>query len=112
MSSVFYARFERHSHGEGLKAQSTHYCAGCGHGLVQKYMAEAIDENAEAPVIRGNVLNLGELLRQSLLLAAPSLPTCPQDCSRQVRWTSEGAPEADNPLKKLGAIWAARGQEQ
>jgi 2-oxoisovalerate ferredoxin oxidoreductase beta subunit len=44
MSSVFYARFERHSHGEGLKAQSTHYCAGCGHGLVHKFMAEAIDE--------------------------------------------------------------------
>jgi 2-oxoisovalerate ferredoxin oxidoreductase beta subunit len=44
MSSVFYAKFERHSHGEGLKAQSTHYCAGCGHGLVQKYLAEAIDE--------------------------------------------------------------------
>ncbi len=44
MSSVFYAKFERHSHGEGLKGQSTHYCAGCGHGLVQKYMAEAIDE--------------------------------------------------------------------
>jgi 2-oxoisovalerate ferredoxin oxidoreductase beta subunit len=44
MSSVFYAKFERHSHGEGIKAQSTHYCAGCGHGLVQKYMAEAIDE--------------------------------------------------------------------
>jgi 2-oxoisovalerate ferredoxin oxidoreductase beta subunit len=42
--SVFYARFERHSHGEGLKAQSTHYCAGCGHGLVHKFMAEAIEE--------------------------------------------------------------------
>ena len=44
MSSVFYAKFERHSHGEGLKALSTHYCAGCGHGLVHKFMAEAIDE--------------------------------------------------------------------
>jgi 2-oxoisovalerate ferredoxin oxidoreductase beta subunit len=42
--SVFYASFERHSHGEGLKAHSTHYCAGCGHGLVHKFMAEAIDE--------------------------------------------------------------------
>ncbi len=44
MSSVFYNNFERHSHGEGLKGQSTHYCAGCGHGLVHKYMAEAIEE--------------------------------------------------------------------
>lgn len=42
MSGVFYDRFERHAHGEGLKAQSTHYCAGCGHGLVHKYLAEAI----------------------------------------------------------------------
>jgi 2-oxoisovalerate ferredoxin oxidoreductase beta subunit len=44
MSSVFYATFERHSHGEGLKAHATHYCAGCGHGLVHKFLAEAIDE--------------------------------------------------------------------
>jgi 2-oxoisovalerate ferredoxin oxidoreductase beta subunit len=42
--SVFYAKFERHAHGEGLKGQSTHYCAGCGHGLVHKFMAEAIEE--------------------------------------------------------------------
>ncbi|HET6344970.1 MAG TPA: thiamine pyrophosphate-dependent enzyme, partial [Myxococcota bacterium] len=40
----FYPRFERHAHGEGLKARSTHYCPGCGHGLVQKYLASAIDE--------------------------------------------------------------------
>jgi 2-oxoisovalerate ferredoxin oxidoreductase beta subunit len=44
MSSVFYERFERHAHGEGLKGQSTHYCPGCGHGLIHKYIAEAIDE--------------------------------------------------------------------
>ena len=37
-------RFERHAHGEGLKAKATHYCPGCGHGLVHKYIAEAIDE--------------------------------------------------------------------
>ncbi len=43
MSTVFFDRFERHSHGEGLKGQSTHYCAGCGHGLAHKYLAEAID---------------------------------------------------------------------
>jgi 2-oxoisovalerate ferredoxin oxidoreductase beta subunit len=44
MEGVFYNRFERHAHGEGLKGQSTHYCAGCGHGLVHKYLADAIDE--------------------------------------------------------------------
>jgi len=44
MTSVFYDRFERHNHGEGLKGHATHYCAGCGHGLIHKYLAEAIDE--------------------------------------------------------------------
>ena len=44
MESVFYRTFERHDHGEGLKGHATHYCAGCGHGLVHKYLAEAIDE--------------------------------------------------------------------
>lgn len=41
--TTFYERFERHDHGEGLKASCTHYCAGCGHGLVQRYLAEAIE---------------------------------------------------------------------
>ncbi len=43
-SSVFYEKFERHSHGEGLKGQSTHYCPGCGHGLIHKFLAESISE--------------------------------------------------------------------
>jgi 2-oxoisovalerate ferredoxin oxidoreductase beta subunit len=42
MSAVFYDKFERHAHGEGLKARATHYCPGCGHGLAHKYLAEAI----------------------------------------------------------------------
>jgi 2-oxoisovalerate ferredoxin oxidoreductase beta subunit len=42
--SVFYQNFERHSGGAGLKAHATHYCPGCGHGLVHKYLAEAIEE--------------------------------------------------------------------
>ena len=44
MSTVFYDRFERHSHGEGLKGRATHYCHGCGHGLAHKFLAEAIDD--------------------------------------------------------------------
>ena len=44
MTSVFYPRFERHAHGEGLKGLMTHYCAGCGHGLAHKYLAQAIDD--------------------------------------------------------------------
>jgi 2-oxoisovalerate ferredoxin oxidoreductase beta subunit len=42
--TVFYDKFERHSHGEGLKGNSTHYCAGCGHGLVHKFLAESLEE--------------------------------------------------------------------
>lgn len=44
MNEVFYKRFERHAHGEGLKGYTTHYCPGCGHGLIHKYLAECIDE--------------------------------------------------------------------
>jgi 2-oxoisovalerate ferredoxin oxidoreductase beta subunit len=43
-TSVFYGQFERHANGEGVAAHSTTYCPGCGHGLAQKYLAEAIDE--------------------------------------------------------------------
>jgi 2-oxoisovalerate ferredoxin oxidoreductase beta subunit len=43
-SSVFYRQFERHDHASGIKAHTTTYCPGCGHGLAQKYLAEAIDE--------------------------------------------------------------------
>ena len=41
--SVFYERFERHDHATGLKARATHYCPGCGHGLVHRFLAEAIE---------------------------------------------------------------------
>jgi 2-oxoisovalerate ferredoxin oxidoreductase beta subunit len=41
---AFYPVFERHDHGAGTKAHGTHYCPGCGHGLVHKYLAEAIEE--------------------------------------------------------------------
>ena len=44
MSGVFYQTFDRHAHGEGLKGHSTHYCAGCGHGVVHRDLAEVINE--------------------------------------------------------------------
>jgi 2-oxoisovalerate ferredoxin oxidoreductase beta subunit len=40
--SAFYEQFER-GHAQGLRLQSTHYCPGCGHGLVHKYLADAIE---------------------------------------------------------------------
>ncbi|HYN42873.1 MAG TPA: 2-oxoacid:acceptor oxidoreductase family protein [Thermoanaerobaculia bacterium] len=43
-TTSFYGKFDRHSHGEGLKGHATHYCPGCGHGLAHKYLAEAIDD--------------------------------------------------------------------
>ena len=43
MDTVFYKQFERHDGGAGLKAHATHYCAGCGHGLAHKFVAEAIE---------------------------------------------------------------------
>jgi len=43
-TSVFYRQFERHADGEGINAHSTTYCPGCGHGVAQKYLADAIDE--------------------------------------------------------------------
>lgn len=42
--SAFYDHFSRHAHGEGLKAHSTHYCPGCGHGVAHRDLAAAIDE--------------------------------------------------------------------
>ncbi len=44
MSSVFYPTFERHNNAEGIKAHSTHYCPGCGHGVAHKFLAEAIEK--------------------------------------------------------------------
>ena len=38
--AAFYDRFARKASEQG----TTHYCPGCGHGNVHKYLAEAIDE--------------------------------------------------------------------
>ena len=37
---TFYESFDR----KGAQQWTTHYCPGCGHGLVHKYIAEAIDD--------------------------------------------------------------------
>jgi 2-oxoisovalerate ferredoxin oxidoreductase beta subunit len=42
--SAFYDHFERHAHGQGLAQHVTHYCPGCGHGIVHRDLAAAIDE--------------------------------------------------------------------
>ncbi len=43
MANAFFEHFDRHAHGKGLKGAATHYCPGCGHGLIHKYLAEAIN---------------------------------------------------------------------
>ncbi len=40
-ASSFYREFERKG---GTETQSTHYCPGCGHGILHKMIAEAIDD--------------------------------------------------------------------
>lgn len=44
MNGAWFQQFDRHAGGEGLKGRSTHYCAGCGHGNVHKFIAEALEQ--------------------------------------------------------------------
>jgi len=44
VGNAFFTHFDRHAHGKGLKGATTHYCAGCGHGLAHKYLAEVLVE--------------------------------------------------------------------
>ncbi len=41
-ATAFFHKFDRHADGKGLKGATTHYCPGCGHGLIHKYIAETI----------------------------------------------------------------------
>jgi uncharacterized protein len=87
----------------------------------------AVDEDEPASVIEnGNILNLGELLRQNLLLAAPLKPLCREDCPGidiaghvGVEYTVEpdepdAVPEPieesipDNPLRRLADLMEAK----
>lgn len=67
------------------------------------------EENPEAPVIENNILNLGEMLRQNLIVAAPLGSTCPDDCPNLVKiakW-STGEPETRPALSRLGELLKA-----
>ena len=82
----------------------------------QQEEVQAVDEDTPASVIRGNVLDLGELLRQSLLLAAPLQPLCREDCpglDASGQPNVEGAAEpaaGDNPLRHLAELLAQKRQ--
>ncbi len=78
----------------------------------QQEEVQAVDEDTPASVIQGNVLNLGELLRQDLLLAAPLQPLCREDCPGLDPGSPDGAEAAraeepaagDNPLRHLAEL--------
>jgi len=75
----------------------------------------AVDEDTPAAVIAGNVLDLGELLRQNLLLAAPTKPLCSEECpglpNPAAGDEDDAAPQvpvADSPLRHLAELLADR----
>jgi uncharacterized metal-binding protein YceD (DUF177 family) len=93
-------------------------------------IVNVIDEDAPASVIEGgNVLKLGELLRQNLLVAAPLQPLCREDCEgidlsghTGVAFTTEEAAEQaaaerplaseDNPLRHLADLMAEKRRQE
>jgi uncharacterized metal-binding protein YceD (DUF177 family) len=89
------------------------------HNAFRQEEVHAVDEDAGAPVVNGNILNLGELLRQMLIVAAPLQPLCKEDCTgdSSVLILAENAPVSvpepvsDNPLKHLGELLKAREKE-
>lgn len=92
------------------------------HNAFHQEIVNAVDEDTPASVIKGNVLDLGDLLRQNLLLAAPLQPLCSDECPGIVHEANPLAREADSsaeltetvsvgaasPLKNLAALLEAR----
>ena len=81
----------------------------------------AVDEDTPAAVMENNVLNLVELLRQNLLLAAPLQPVRDEDAlplgafvwrdpaALASEETGAGAASA-NPLRRLGELLQAKNE--
>jgi len=72
----------------------------------------AVDHNVTAPVIDGSVLDVAELLRQSLLLAEPLQPFCGDSCTGYATYStdleSEVLPaETQRPFAGLAALLEA-----
>ncbi len=71
---------------------------------------QAVDEDLPAAVISGNILDLGDLLRQSLTVAAPLQPVCHEDCPGILGRDNvpfvdeEPAPATANPFQKLAEL--------
>ena len=85
----------------------------------------AVDEDTPAAVVENNVLNVVELLRQNLLLAAPLQPVRDEDeiplgafvyidpASVQAEETGKetAADDSSNPLRRLGELLQAKNGE-
>lgn len=84
---------------------------------------QAVDADENGAVIKGNILDLGDLLRQYILLAAPTRVECPDECDeielpegvtlkriddREANNPIGGA--IDSPLKRLAELIAAKEQ--
>lgn len=88
------------------------------HNAFRQEEVQAVDENLGGSVIGGggNILELAELLRQNLLLAAPLQPRCTEECAGAVPGIihTEGEPDeprsegTDNPLKHLAELLEAK----
>jgi uncharacterized metal-binding protein YceD (DUF177 family) len=91
------------------------------HDAFQQDEVHAVDDDTPASVISGNILDLGDLLRQNLLLAAPVQPLCREDCPgidlsgrEDAEFIPEGTGSAaveegpdeqpDNPLRHLAEM--------
>lgn len=72
----------------------------------------AVDQNVTAPVIEGTVLDVAELLRQSLILAEPLQPYCGDTCEGHATYSTEPEAEAlpsdtQRPFAGLAALLEA-----
>ncbi|MDX1932090.1 MAG: DUF177 domain-containing protein [Capsulimonadales bacterium] len=92
------------------------------HNAYQQEEVQAVDEDPAAAVISGNVLDLGDLLRQNLILEAPWQPICRPDCPGVapdvITITPEDdvhapdhrepVPDTHQPFRNLAALWEAK----
>lgn len=73
-------------------------------GPYQQEEVRAVDANDTAPVVEGTILDVGELLRQSLWLAAPLQPLCSPDCPGLGGEPAEPATDVHRPLAALADL--------
>jgi uncharacterized protein len=84
---------------------------------------QAVDADENGAVIKGNILDLGDLLRQYILLAAPTRVECPDECDeielpegvtlKRLDEPATSAPVSnvtDSPLRRLAELIAAKEQ--